>query len=52
MAARLFGVLMGITGVVPVLAPLIGGQVLLVTSWRGVFVCWPGDAACRWSWRR
>jgi DHA1 family bicyclomycin/chloramphenicol resistance-like MFS transporter len=37
-AARLFGVLMGITGVVPVAAPLIGGQVLLVTSWRGVFV--------------
>ncbi|HEY6523444.1 MAG TPA: multidrug effflux MFS transporter [Solirubrobacteraceae bacterium] len=37
-AARLFGVLMGITGVVPVLAPLIGGQVLLVTSWRGVFI--------------
>jgi MFS transporter, DHA1 family, multidrug resistance protein len=37
-AARLFGVLMGITGVVPVLAPLVGGQVLLVTSWRGVFV--------------
>jgi DHA1 family bicyclomycin/chloramphenicol resistance-like MFS transporter len=37
-AARLFGVLMGITGVVPVAAPLIGGQALLVTSWRGVFV--------------
>jgi DHA1 family bicyclomycin/chloramphenicol resistance-like MFS transporter len=37
-AARLFGVLMGITGVVPVAAPLIGGQVLLVTSWRGVFI--------------
>jgi MFS transporter, DHA1 family, multidrug resistance protein len=37
-AARLFGVLMGITGVVPVAAPLVGGQVLLVTSWRGVFV--------------
>ena len=37
-AARLFAVLMGITGVVPVAAPLIGGQVLLVTSWRGVFV--------------
>jgi DHA1 family bicyclomycin/chloramphenicol resistance-like MFS transporter len=37
-AARLFGVLMGITGVVPVLAPLIGGQVLLFTSWRGVFI--------------
>jgi DHA1 family bicyclomycin/chloramphenicol resistance-like MFS transporter len=37
-AARMFGVLMGITGVVPVAAPLVGGQVLLVTSWRGVFV--------------
>jgi DHA1 family bicyclomycin/chloramphenicol resistance-like MFS transporter len=37
-AARLFGVLMGITGVVPVVAPLIGGQVLLFTSWRGVFI--------------
>ncbi|MGH2858921.1 MAG: MFS transporter, partial [Solirubrobacteraceae bacterium] len=37
-AARLFAILMGITGVVPVAAPLIGGQVLLVTSWRGVFV--------------
>jgi DHA1 family bicyclomycin/chloramphenicol resistance-like MFS transporter len=37
-AARLFGVLMGITGVVPVAAPLIGGQILLFTSWRGVFI--------------
>lgn len=37
-AARLFGVLMGITGVVPVAAPLVGGQVLLFTSWRGVFI--------------
>jgi DHA1 family bicyclomycin/chloramphenicol resistance-like MFS transporter len=37
-AARMFAVLMGISGVVPVCAPLIGGQVLLITSWRGVFV--------------
>jgi DHA1 family bicyclomycin/chloramphenicol resistance-like MFS transporter len=37
-AARMFALLMGITGVVPVCAPLIGGQVLLITSWRGVFV--------------
>lgn len=37
-AARMFAVLMGIMGVVPVAAPLVGGQVLLVTSWRGVFV--------------
>jgi MFS transporter, DHA1 family, multidrug resistance protein len=37
-AARMFALLMGITGVAPVCAPLIGGQVLLITSWRGVFV--------------
>lgn len=37
-AARMFALLMGITGVVPVLAPLVGGQVLLITSWRGVFI--------------
>ena len=41
-AARMFALLMGITGVVPVLAPLIGGQVLLITSWRGVFVVLAG----------
>jgi MFS transporter, DHA1 family, multidrug resistance protein len=37
-AARMFSMLMAITGVAPVCAPLIGGQVLLLTSWRGVFV--------------
>jgi MFS transporter, DHA1 family, multidrug resistance protein len=37
-AARMFSLLMAITGVAPVCAPLIGGQVLLFTSWRGVFV--------------
>ncbi|HZE04452.1 MAG TPA: MFS transporter, partial [Solirubrobacteraceae bacterium] len=37
-AARVFSLLMAITGVAPVCAPLIGGQVLLITSWRGVFV--------------
>jgi MFS transporter, DHA1 family, multidrug resistance protein len=37
-AARMFALLTGITGVIPVCAPLIGGQVLLVTSWRGVFI--------------
>jgi DHA1 family bicyclomycin/chloramphenicol resistance-like MFS transporter len=41
-AARIFGLLAGITGLAPVLAPLIGGQVLLVTSWRGVFVVLAG----------
>jgi DHA1 family bicyclomycin/chloramphenicol resistance-like MFS transporter len=37
-AARMFALLMGITGVIPVCAPLLGGQILLFTSWRGVFV--------------
>lgn len=37
-AARMFSMLMAVTGVAPVCAPLIGGQVLAVTSWRGVFV--------------
>jgi DHA1 family bicyclomycin/chloramphenicol resistance-like MFS transporter len=37
-AARMFSLLMAITGVAPVCAPLVGGQALAVTSWRGVFV--------------
>jgi DHA1 family bicyclomycin/chloramphenicol resistance-like MFS transporter len=37
-AARMFSMLMAITGVAPVFAPLIGGQALAFTSWRGVFV--------------
>jgi DHA1 family bicyclomycin/chloramphenicol resistance-like MFS transporter len=37
-AARLFSTLMMITGIAPVVAPLIGAQVLRVSSWRGVFV--------------
>jgi MFS transporter, DHA1 family, multidrug resistance protein len=35
--ARVLGSLMLVFGVAPVLAPVIGGQVLRVTSWRGVF---------------
>jgi MFS transporter, DHA1 family, multidrug resistance protein len=37
-AARLFSILMVVIGVVPVLAPVVGGQLLRVTSWRGLFV--------------
>lgn len=37
-AARIFALLVLISGVAPVLAPAIGGQVLLLTSWRGIFV--------------
>ncbi|MEG8275824.1 multidrug effflux MFS transporter [Streptomyces sp. AHA2] len=36
--ARFFSTLMLISGVAPVIAPLIGGQILRVTDWRGVFV--------------
>ncbi|WP_149549608.1 multidrug effflux MFS transporter [Streptomyces marokkonensis] len=36
--ARFFSTLMLISGVAPIVAPLIGGQVLRVTDWRGVFV--------------
>src|SRR5262249_41443326 len=37
-AARLFSVLMLVTGLAPTLAPILGGQLLRVTSWRGLFV--------------
>jgi MFS transporter, DHA1 family, multidrug resistance protein len=37
-AVRLFSSLMLVTGLAPILAPLAGGQVLTVTSWRGIFV--------------
>jgi DHA1 family bicyclomycin/chloramphenicol resistance-like MFS transporter len=37
-AARIFALLMLITGVAPVVAPLVGAQVLRVTNWRGTFV--------------
>ncbi|MGW2131917.1 multidrug effflux MFS transporter [Streptomyces coelicoflavus] len=36
--ARFFSTLMLISGVAPVVAPLIGGQILRFTDWRGVFV--------------
>lgn len=36
--ARFFSTLMLISGVAPIVAPLIGGQVLRITDWRGIFV--------------
>ncbi|MER5632113.1 Bcr/CflA family multidrug efflux MFS transporter [Streptomyces nitrosporeus] len=36
--ARFFSTLMLISGVAPVIAPVIGGQVLRFTDWRGIFV--------------
>jgi DHA1 family bicyclomycin/chloramphenicol resistance-like MFS transporter len=37
-AARLFSLLILVTGLAPTLAPIMGGQLLRVTSWRGLFV--------------
>ncbi|MFN8470948.1 MAG: Bcr/CflA family multidrug efflux MFS transporter [Anaerolineae bacterium] len=36
--ARFFGLTMLVNGLAPILAPIIGGQILLFTSWRGVFM--------------
>ncbi|WP_031085901.1 multidrug effflux MFS transporter [Streptomyces sp. NRRL WC-3549] len=36
--ARFFSTLMLISGVAPVIAPVIGGQVLRFTDWRGIFL--------------
>ncbi len=37
-AARMFATLVVISGIAPIFAPLIGGLVLALTSWRGIFV--------------
>ena len=37
-AARYFSLLMLVNGMAPILAPILGGQLLRLTSWRGVFV--------------
>ena len=35
---RFFAMLMMVNGLAPIIAPIIGGQILLFTTWRGVFV--------------
>jgi DHA1 family bicyclomycin/chloramphenicol resistance-like MFS transporter len=37
-AVRLFSSLMLVTGLAPILAPVVGAQLLRVTSWEGIFV--------------
>jgi DHA1 family bicyclomycin/chloramphenicol resistance-like MFS transporter len=37
-AARMFSLLMLVMGAAPILAPLAGGQLLLFTGWRGIFL--------------
>jgi DHA1 family bicyclomycin/chloramphenicol resistance-like MFS transporter len=36
-AARVFSILMLVMGLAPILAPLIGGQMLLISGWQGIF---------------
>ncbi|MFI5617457.1 Bcr/CflA family efflux MFS transporter [Streptomyces sp. NPDC051567] len=43
--ARFFSTLMLISGAAPIIAPLIGGQVLRFADWRGVFVVLTGVGA-------
>ncbi|TGB01521.1 multidrug effflux MFS transporter [Streptomyces sp. MZ04] len=52
--ARFFSTLMLISGVAPIVAPLIGGQVLRLTDWRGVFAVLTvvGIALTVLVWRR
>ena len=37
-AAHLYSILIIIAGVAPIVAPLVGGQLLFLTDWRGLFV--------------
>jgi DHA1 family bicyclomycin/chloramphenicol resistance-like MFS transporter len=37
-AARMFGLILVVTGLAPILAPIAGAAVLHVSSWRGIFV--------------
>jgi DHA1 family bicyclomycin/chloramphenicol resistance-like MFS transporter len=45
---QFFAMLMLVNGAAPVLAPIVGGQLLRVTSWRGVFVVLAVLGALMW----
>jgi DHA1 family bicyclomycin/chloramphenicol resistance-like MFS transporter len=44
-AAQLFSILMVVVGVVPIVAPIAGGQLLQVMSWRGLYAILAAVAA-------
>lgn len=52
--ARVLAALMLVTGVVPVAAPILGGQLLQLTSWRGIFAMLAavGALILLTTWRR
>ena len=44
-AARFFALTMLVNGLAPILAPIIGGQLLLITTWQGIFLVLAGIGA-------
>jgi DHA1 family bicyclomycin/chloramphenicol resistance-like MFS transporter len=46
--ARYFSLLMVVNGLAPILAPVVGGQLLRFTTWRGVFVVLAGIGLVLW----
>ena len=53
-AARAFSILMAVFGVAPIVSPAVGGQLLRVTDWRGVFLVLAGLGLvflwCAYAW--
>jgi DHA1 family bicyclomycin/chloramphenicol resistance-like MFS transporter len=41
-AARAYSILMAVSGIAPIVAPAVGGQLLRITDWRGVFFALAG----------
>lgn len=48
--ARFFALLLVVNGVAPILAPIVGGQLLHVTDWRGVFWVLAGFGVLLFAW--
>jgi MFS transporter, DHA1 family, multidrug resistance protein len=53
-AARAYSILMAVSGIAPIISPTIGGQLLRITDWRGVFLALAGLGlvflACAYAW--
>jgi DHA1 family bicyclomycin/chloramphenicol resistance-like MFS transporter len=49
-AARYFTALMLVNGVAPVISPVVGGQLLRITSWRAIFVALAAFAVVLGAW--
>lgn len=53
-AARAYSILMAVTGIAPIIGPSIGGQLLRITDWRGVFLGLAGLGlvflGCAYAW--